>query len=245
MNGKSSETRAILKPLPRYSYRLFFDSPIYIDHTYIRTYRLSFNSVSIRTSFLSSHENCHITLRPTITTNPVFPTRNPNNKSGGRWKKKKTGSSKTAPFHSIIPPHPLSITWDRPLIPSPPPSPPTNPKKASRHQAWKNKTAPNEKKKKKEKKEKKEKGKKNNRKDRKAVRKIDRTVKSRSGKERGENRGGRVASDVEHFFPGILLLAGSSNRPSTSARNDEGRGREPRLSRYGTRFSGDPGKTII
>lgn len=49
----------------------------------------------------------------------------------------------------------------------------------------------------------------------------------------------RAASDVEHFS-GSLYWRDRSIRPSTSTRNDA-----PALSRYGTRFSGDPGKTII
>lgn len=64
---------------------------------------------------------------------------------------------------------------------------------------------------------------------------------------RAGRRDARIAVDAERyrtlwmrFPPSILLLARSPERPSTSTRNDA-----PALSRSATRFSGDPGKTII
>lgn len=59
---------------------------------------------------------------------------------------------------------------------------------------------------------------------------------------RGGVTGSRYAADIERYgcYPSILLLARSPMRPSTSTRNSA-----PALSRSATRFSGDPGKTII
>lgn len=225
MNGKSNETHAILKPLPIFLTTIFFfDSPIYID----RHARIVFRLIQYRyvpfSILLSSHENCHITLRPTITTNPVFPTRNPNNKSGGRREEKKNRVIENGPV-SFNNPSPSSFNHLRPSthsLLSPPSSPPSLRLTRKKHRGTKlGKIKPARTKKRKKRKT--EKGKREKKQKRPKSRSKNRSyVKSRSGKERGENRGGRVASDVEHFFPGILLLAGSSNRPSTSARNDGG-----------------------